>query len=249
MRAVIPPDGVSCSYAGIDDANPDAVTQMANGTATSSFAYDNNGNLTSAGSSTFNWDYDNRMTQAVTGGSATSTYSYDYAGNRVSQVVGSITTVYPNKYFSVTSSVSGATTTATTTVYVWNGDTLIATIDQVTVNGVNSGAAATRYIHTDNLGSTNIVTDASGTIVDDIEYYPYGETRINQPTYPTNAQRQFIGQFKDGNSLSYLNARYYDAASGQFESEDPSALAIGNASLVQQITGVDQPTYLKDPQS
>jgi YD repeat-containing protein len=116
---------------GMSDANPDAVTQIANGVSTSSFAYDNNGNLTSAGTSTFSWDYNNRMTQAVTQGS-TSTYSYDYAGNRVSQVVGSTTTVYPNKYYSITSTTNGATT-ATTAVYVWNGDALIATIDQVTV--------------------------------------------------------------------------------------------------------------------
>jgi RHS repeat-associated protein len=160
------------------------------------------------------------MTQAVTQGS-TSTYAYDFAGNRVSQVVGSTTTIYPNKFYSITSTTNGATTTATTTVYVWNGDTLIATIDQVTVNGANSGSSTTRYIHPDHLGSTNVVSDENGNIVDSIEYYPYGETRLNEPTYPTNAQRQFIGQFKDGNSLAYLNARYYDSSRGQFLTEDP----------------------------
>jgi YD repeat-containing protein len=179
------------SYAGTNDANPDATTQIANGISTTTYGYDNNGNLTSAGTSTFSWDYNNRMTQAVTQGS-TSTYSYDYAGNRVSQVNGNSTTIYPNRYFSVTSSVSGATTTATTTVYVWNGDTLIATIDQVTVNGTNSGASSTRYIHPDNLGSTNIVTDESGNIVADYETYPYGETRLNQTTYPTKENRRNI---------------------------------------------------------
>jgi hypothetical protein len=144
------------------------------------------------------------MTQAVTQGS-TSTYAYDYAGNRVSQVNGNTTTIYPNKYYSITTSVSGATTTATTTAYVWNGDTLIATIDQVTVNGVNSGSPITRYIHPDHLGSTNLVTDEGGNVVQDAETYPYGETRLNQTTYPTNEARRFIGQFTDANSLQYLN--------------------------------------------
>jgi hypothetical protein len=74
------------------------------------------------------------MTQAVTQGS-TSTYAYDYAGNRVSQVVGNTTTIYPSKFYSITSTTNGGTTYATTTVYVWNGDTLIATIDQPMVNG------------------------------------------------------------------------------------------------------------------
>jgi hypothetical protein len=86
----------------------------------------NNGNLTGAGTSTFSWDYNNRMTQAVTG--STSTYAYDYNGNRVSQTVGSTTTIYPNKWYSITSTTNGATIYATTTVYIWNGDTLIATI-------------------------------------------------------------------------------------------------------------------------
>jgi hypothetical protein len=63
------------------------------------------------------------------------------------------------------------------------------------------------------------VSDENGNIVDSVEYYPYGETRINQPTYPTNEQRQYIGQFKDGNNLSYLNARYLDNNRGQFLSE------------------------------
>jgi RHS repeat-associated protein len=137
----------------------------------------------------------------------------------------------------LTSSISGATTTATTTVYVWNGDTLIATIDQVTINGVNSGTSSTRYIHPDHLGSTNLVTDESGNIVQDSETYPYGETRLNQKTYPTNENRRFIGQFTDANSLQYLNARYLNSQQGQFLSEDP--VFLGDSS--QQ--------NLKDPQS
>jgi YD repeat-containing protein len=144
--------GRKYTCAGTGDANPDAVTQTANGVSTTTYGYDNNGNLTSAGSSTFSWDYNNRMTQAVTQGSTT-TYSYDFAGNRVSQVVGSTTTVYPNKFYSVSSSKNGATAAATTTVYVWNGNTLVATIDQVTVNGANSGTSSTRYIHSNHLGS------------------------------------------------------------------------------------------------
>lgn len=34
-----------------------------------------------------------------------------------------------------------------------------------------------RYIHPDHLGSTNVVTDASGTVVQTLDYYPYGTTR------------------------------------------------------------------------
>jgi RHS repeat-associated protein len=224
------------TYAQTGYANPDAVTQIANGVSTTTYGYDGDGNLTSAGTSTFSWDYRNRLTQAVTQGS-TSTYAYDDGLNRVSQTVGNTTTIYPHKYYSITSTTNGGTTYATTTVYVWNGDTLIATIDQPIVNGANSGSAVTRYIHPDHLGSTNVVSDESGNVADTLEYYPYGETRLNQPSYPTNAQRQYIAQFKDGNSLSYLNARYLNSQQGQFLSEDP--VFLGNPS--QQ--------NLQDPQS
>jgi RHS repeat-associated protein len=234
------------TYAGTGYANPDAVTQIANGVSTTSLSYDNNGNLTSSGSSTFSWDYNIRMTQAVTG--STSTYAYDYAGNRVSQTVGSTTTIYPNKFYSITSTTNGGTTYATTTVYVWNGDTLIATIDQPMVNGSATGTAAMRYIHPDHLGSTNIVSDTNGNIVQDVENYPYGETRLNEATYPTNEQRQYIAQFKDGNSLSYLNARYYNPSQGQFLSEDPVFLATGDENKMQQLTGQDLRSFLSNPQ-
>jgi RHS repeat-associated protein len=199
------------------------VTQIANGSATTSLNYDNNGNLTSAGSSTFNWDYNNRMTQAVTQGSTT-TYSYDFAGNRVSQTVGSTTTIYPNKYYSITSTTNGTTTYATTTVYVYNGDQLIAQLDQTYTNGATTSVQKLRYIHPDHLGSTNLATDDVGNVVQTLEYYPYGEIRLNQRSGMYNEQHKYIGQYSDATGLDYLNARYLNSQQGQFLSEDPMFL-------------------------
>jgi hypothetical protein len=56
------PDAATYAYAGMGYANPDAVTQIANGLSTTTYAYDNNGNLISSGN-----------------GTATTTYTYDYA--------------------------------------------------------------------------------------------------------------------------------------------------------------------------
>ena len=56
-------------------------------------------------------------------------------------------------------------TYATTTEYVFNGDTLVSTVDQQFASGVATGTAQTSYIHPDHLGSTNIVPNASGTVV------------------------------------------------------------------------------------
>jgi YD repeat-containing protein len=53
------------SYAGTGYANPHAVTQIGNGQSTSTFSYDNDGNLiqktTDGTTTTYVWDYANRL--------------------------------------------------------------------------------------------------------------------------------------------------------------------------------------------
>ncbi len=209
------------TYGGTGYANPHAVTSYGGNT----YGYDNAGNLTSASSSTFTYDYANRLKTAVTNGTTT-TNSYDHGVNRVTQVTGNTTTVYPSKYFSITSTKSGATTTATSTEYVYNGDTLIATIDQVMINGTATGSPITSFIYPDHLGSTNVVANSSGAVVQTLDYLPYGATRLNSGS--EKEARQYIGQFADDKtSLSYLNARHYDAARGQFTSQDPVFWELG----------------------
>jgi uncharacterized protein RhaS with RHS repeats len=107
MRAVIFPDRGAYSYAGAGYADPDAPTQIANGVSTSTFSYDQNGNLvqktTDGTTTTYVYDYANRLTALGVLG-ATTTYAYDWAGNRVSQTGTSTTFLYPFKWYSVASS-------------------------------------------------------------------------------------------------------------------------------------------------
>jgi RHS repeat-associated protein len=238
------------SYAGIKYANPHAPTQIADGVSTTTFVYDNNGNVTQkttdGTTTTYVWDYANRLTALGVLG-ATTTYGYDAFGTRVLQTGTSTTTIYPFKWYSVASSTGSGAKFATTTDYVFNGDSLVATIDQQTASGNATGTAKTRYIHPDHLGSTNVVTDESGALVQTVDFYPYGATRISVAT-STNERRQYIGQFTDDSTLSYLQARYYDSSRGQFLSEDPSFLAIGDPTKLKQLTGRDQQAFLSDPQ-
>ena len=209
------------TYAETNYANPHAPTAFFSGSATTTYAYDANGNLTGttgAATSTFMWDYRNRMIAAWVSG-ATSTYAYDHTTARMRQVVGSTTTDYPNKFFSVSTSTQSGT--GTSTAYIWHGDTLVATIEQRLVNGVASGTPTTYYYHPDHLGSTNAITNSAGVVKQALDYYPYGAQRFN--TGMDASDRRFIGQFTDdATSLDYLNARYYDPARGQFTSQDPA---------------------------
>lgn len=205
------------TYAGSSYTNPNAPTSIAANTLT----YDQAGNVLTYAGNAYTWDWRNRMTQSALNGAGTTTYAYDSQDARVKQAVGSTTTIYPNRAYSIVSNVNGATTTATSTDYLWEGDTLVATIDQAFINGTATGTPVTRYYHPDHLGSTNVVTDSNGNLVQTLDYYPYGATRINTQVNNSNVLRQFIGQFTDSSNLSYLNARYYDSSRGQFLSQDP----------------------------
>jgi len=241
------------TYVGLGYANPDAVTQIANGFSTSTFSYDADGNLAQktvdGTTTTYIWDYANRLTALGVAGQGTTTYGYDAFGTRVYQIIpGTSTTTYPWKYFSVASTTKSGANYATSTEYVFNGDTLLATVDQGFKNGSATGTPITHYIHPDHLGSTNIVTDASGNVVQTLDYYPYGASRINQSNGAAGSKRNYIGQFSDDSGLSYLNARYMEPSRGQFISQDPSFLAVGNSGLLRQTTGQDQLRFLSDPQ-
>ena len=211
--------------------------------------YDNNGNVIQVGTTTFyTYDYQNRLTQsAISNGVSTTTTTYAYGpfGERVSQTTGSATTVYPNKFYSVITT----GTTATSTDFVYAGSNLLATIDQPLVNGTATGTPITRYNHTDNLGSTNVTSDATMNVAQWFDYAPYGSVLASTNTGATKAARQYIGQFTDDSALSYLNARFYNSGQGQFVTQDPIFLALGDPNQVQQISQQKQNQLLLDPQS
>jgi hypothetical protein len=86
---------------------------------------------------------------------------------------------------------------STTTEYAFNGDALISTTDQQFASSVATGSPQTLYSHPDQLGSTNVVTNASGTVVQTLDFYPYGATRISSSVGGADSARKYIGQFAD----------------------------------------------------
>jgi len=208
-------------------------------TVSSTYAYDNNGNLVNSANATNTWNWRNQLTQSVTA-SGTSSFAYDNASNRVKLVEGSNTTLFPTQAYNVMQ--GGA---ATTTKHIFANGILLATVTDA------SSTSATRYVLDDHLGGSNVVTDASGTVVETLDYYPYGQARMDTQTAPYGGEkRKFIGQQYDAaTQLDYLNARYYDGSRGQFLSEDPMFLTLGSPSQLMQSWRQNQPLLLADPQS
>ena len=192
-------------------ANPHAVASITLSTTTTSYAYDNSGNLTttSQGTSTlasYTWDYRNRMTQS-TGTNATSSYVYDVLNQRIKLTENSTSTLFLTNNYNITGS--------STVKSIFANGILVANINKAT------STAVIRYALTDHLGGTNLVTDTSNTVLQTIDYYPYGARRINVGT--DVSQREYIGQIYDEIAqLAYFNARYYNPTQGQFISQDPT---------------------------
>ena len=83
-----------------------------------------------------------------------------------------------------------------------------------------SSTGATTYMHQDQLGSTRVITDASGSVAGTYTYGAYGSTTSHTGTAITPLQ--FAGQYLDSETgLYYMRMRYYDPGTGQFTSRDP----------------------------
>ncbi len=79
---------------------------------------------------------------------------------------------------------------------------------------------AVHYYFADHLGSTDIVTNATGTIEEESEYYPFGGERVITDLGIGNNYK-FTGKERDPETaLDYFGARYYGNAIGRFITPD-----------------------------
>ncbi|MHC4692191.1 MAG: RHS repeat domain-containing protein, partial [Planctomycetota bacterium] len=98
------------------------------------------------------------------------------------------------------------------------------------ISDANMSSAATEshdvlFYHSDHLGSSSVVTDADGVLVQETANYPFGHPRndfIADPNSPFRADYKFTGKEQDKETgLQYFGARYYLAHIAKFVSVDP----------------------------
>ena len=192
-------------------------------TSNATYTYDNNGNtLTktdSSGTTTYAWDFENRLTIVTLPGSGgTVSFTYDPFGRRLYK-----------------SSSSG------TSIFAYDGDNLIEetnasgavtarysqelSIDQALAE-LRGGA--TTYYEADGLGSVSSFSGAAGTLVQTYTYDSFGRQTGSSGSI-TNPFRYAAREFDTETNLYYYRARYYDQVVGRFMSQDPSDLfSVGN---------------------
>lgn len=195
-------------------------------TPSATYTYDNNGNtltkVTSAGTTTYGWDYENRLTSmTLPGTGGTLAFKYDGLGRRVQKV------------FTQSS-------TTTTTNYLYDGSNSVEDIDQ---NGnvlarysmmqnideplAELRSSTTSYYSQDGLGSVTSLTTSAGALGDTYRYDSFGNLSASSGSIANRFQ--YTGRESDSESgLYFYRARYYDPSTGRFLSEDPFGFAIEN---------------------
>ncbi len=96
---------------------------------------------------------------------------------------------------------------------------------------------ALRFYHGDHLGSSNVITDGTGTPVELAEYSPYGS--LNRHDGSVDVPQKFTGQRVDQTTgLYFYNARYYDPSLGRFVQPDTIVQAPGDPQTLNRYSYV-----------
>jgi len=197
-----PTNGTTVPYTFFKNGtNPNSGQRIRNDSAgPSDYTYDANGNVTmNSHGDTFGWDYANRLTSSLSVG-----YSYDYLGRRRSAGPNGVAT----RYISEGAHTVGErnTSTGVSTDYLF-GPGIDEPLAKHTANGAIS------YYGVDGLGSIILTTDSSGIMTNSNRYTAWG--------IPATISELFgyTGRETGGPSW-YYRARYYDASTGRFLSED-----------------------------
>jgi len=94
---------------------------------------------------------------------------------------------------------------------------------EITPNDQGEPQAQLIFHNTDHLTSSNVDTDSDGQVIQLLDYFPYGKTRIDDHAENYANDYQFTGKERDQETdLSYFEARYYDSSIGRFISQDPA---------------------------
>ena len=158
--------------------------------------YDANGNLLTNGDKRYVYDGFNRLAEVFINNSIKEKYWYDPDGQRLKKVEfhgdGSNTTIYYiSKSFVRIINSSGTYDE----VYYYDEYDLIAKKD----------SEGKKFYHPDHLGSTTLVTNEAGEVVEETVYDPFGAVQEGG-----DQRFDYEGKETDFSGLQHFGARYYD---------------------------------------
>ena len=266
--------GTQCVSNATINSRPHAlslVTVPADVTSGRFFTYDANGNratefwqqgdaTTSNRAYTFtSFNMLQSMSNTVNGTTTSETYIFGPEHQRVKQVSSNLgTVIYLNPgnsgavFFEKESKNDGSTELRN---YVTAGGQVIAEIKQITSNA-NVASEQTLYFSRDNLGSTSVITDKNGAVLEQLAYEPFGKRRLpggaqdpGNVVVDTLGQRGFTNHEQmDEMGLVNMNGRVYDPMTARFISADPTIQAPFNSQSYNRYSyGFNSPLNGTDP--
>ena len=177
-------------------------------------AYDYNGNtqtmVNSSGTTTYSWDFENRLTSASLPGSGGTIYfRYDPFGRRISKISSSGTSIYAYDGDNLVEETNASGTAVARYTQGLNIDEPLAM----------QRSGATSYYQADGLGSLTSLTNPTGALAQTYTFDSFGNQTASSGSL-TNPFRYTGREWDSETSLYYYRARYYDEQSGRFLSED-----------------------------
>ena len=214
---------------------------ITDGTNTRHFTWTANGNMATddrtfvgGGAAAFTYGGRDKL-ESMTVNSQGITYKVNAFNQRVSMAFSGATTHYIHNLSGHIIAEANGSTGTTTMEYVWMEGELLAQID---------GSGNIVYVHNNQIGAPQKITNPSRTLVWDQIIEPFGEVS-STPTNTTPTAFRFPGQYADANnSLSYNWNRYYDSSLGFYPQHDHIGFK-GGLNLYRY--SYDNPTQWVDP--
>lgn len=246
------------------------------------FSYDANGNLLSGNNRSYSWTSFNMPLQ-IKQGTTTESFMYDANHERVRRTSvengKTTTTLYINPRIDTGGTFEKSYLpdgTAEYTHYLYTGGDVLGSyvskdkgtppttdLGLTAQAGVapNSAKAAVsktgpyRYFHSDHLTSIEVITDATGAVVERLSYDPWGKRRNADGTVTstvlkgTKDSHGFTShEMLDSIGLVHMNGRVYDPQVGRFTSADPTIDGADNLQGYNRYSYVhNNPGTLLDP--
>jgi len=174
----------------------------------SGWSYDAAGNTlnTGAGTESYTWNAEERMATVASSLYGDDTYVYDGDGERVKKASGKVYWHGAGGEVLAESDLGGNVTAE----YVFFDGERLARID---------ASGSVDYYLSDKLGSSAVVTDSGGNVLDDSDFLPFGD-ELDFASSSGNAYK-YTGLERDADQLDHTLNRQYSSNFGRWMTPDP----------------------------